>query len=313
MKSVIKCVGFAALLQLTTQAWAGEQTNPEVVLMKYKNATITKADFDAEIRRIPEKNREEVLASRSRVSQILENLMLNRAFAVEGRRIGLDNDPRMTNEVRLAEDRILAREYIERQIDQVKLPDFEMRANELYKANPEKYTLKPMVDVSHILVAVKDGKKSEAQKRADEIYKRLITGDNFEDVAIELSDDKSAKKNGGRLGYIESSQVVKEFADAAFALDNAGDIGKPVESKFGFHIIKLHNKQKGGLQEFAAVRNGIVESLKMEFLATARKDLINMVRGSSDLQVNEPEVEKLKTKLQEPANALLDPKTGNRN
>lgn len=312
MKSVIKYAGLVALLQLTFPAWAGDQVDQATVLMTYRNASITRADFEAEIRRIPEKNREEVLASRSRVGQILENLLLNRVFSMEGRMIGLDKDPRLINEVRLAEDRILARDYLDRQMDQLKLPDFEMRARELYKINPDKYTLKPMVDVSHILVAIKDGKKDEALKRADDIYRQLLAGSNFEDMAIEHSDDKSAKKNGGRLGYTAADQVVKEFADAAFALDKAGDIGKPVESRFGFHIIKLHNKKSGGLQAFSVVRDGIIDSLKMEFLATARKDLINTVRGSSELQVNEAEVEKLKTVLPEPAKTLPDAKPDNR-
>lgn len=313
MKSVIKYAGLAALLQLTIPSWAGDQADQAAILMKYRNATITRADFEAEVRRIPEKTREEVLASRSRVGQILENLMLNRVFSMEGRTIGLDKDPRLANEVRLAEDRILARDYLDRQMDQLRLPDFETRARELYRANPDKYTLKPLVDVSHILVAIKDGKKDEALKRAEDIYRQLHSGANFEEMAIEHSDDKSAKKNGGRLGYTSADQVVKEFADAAFALDKTGDIGKPVESKFGFHIIKLHNKKSGGLQEFAAVKEGIVENLKMEFLAAARKDLINTVRGSSELQVNEAEVEKLKTKLPDPSNTSTDTKPGNTN
>ena len=116
-------------------------------------------------------------------------------------------------------------------------------------------------------------------------------------MATSRSDDKSAKQNAGRLGYFSAEKMVKEFSAAAFALEKAGDISKPVESQFGYHIIKLHDKRSGGLQDYAAVKNGIIETLKTEYLTTARKDIINSVRTSSELQVNEAEVAKLKTTL----------------
>lgn len=297
MKSAIKCVGVISLLLSCGFAWAGVSDADSTVLMKYQGVIVTRADFDAEVRRIPEENRLEVLASQSRIAQILDNLLLNSVFSSEARKIGLHKDPAFINELRLAEDRLLARDYMNDRMKKLSLPDFEARAKEFYKVNPEKYTLKPMVNASHILVTIKDGKKEEALKQANDFYNQLLSGANFDEMATRQSDDKSAKKNGGRLGWFSADQMVKEFSDAAFALEKAGDISKPVESRFGYHLIKLQDKKQGGLRDYAEVRNGIIEMLKAEYLASAKKDIIGSVRGSSDLQINEAEVSKLKTKL----------------
>lgn len=297
MKLCVWKTGAITLMLSINIAWADTSGADTTVLMKYQDAIVTKADLDAEMRRIPEENRVEVLASKVRIDKLLESLMLNRVFSSEARKIGMDKNPLFVNELKLAEDRLLARDFLDAQLKQLKLPDFEARANELYRANPEKYTIKQMVDASHILVAIKDGKKDEALKQANDLYNQLLAGASFDDLATTHSDDKSAKRNAGRLGYFAAGQMVKEFSDAAFALEKAGDISKPVESKFGYHIIKLHGKKGGQLQDYAAVKDGIIESLKRDYLATARKDLINSVRASSDLQINEAEIEKLKTKL----------------
>lgn len=297
MKMDIRKAGVIALLLSVNIAWADTSGADTTVLMKYQDATITKADLDAEMRRIPKENRDEVLSSRVRVDKLLESLLLNRVFSSEARKIGMDKNSLFVNELKLAEDRLLARDFVDAQIKQLKLPDFEIRANEVYKTNPEKYTIKPLVDASHILVTIKDGKKDEALKQANDFYNQLLAGASFDELATAYSDDKSAKQNAGRLGYFSAGQMVKEFSDAAFALEKAGDISKPVESQFGYHVIKLHDKKSGGLQDYAVVKDSIIENLKMEYLATARKDLINSVRGSSDLQINEAEVVKLKTKL----------------
>ena len=310
MKSVSKGVAFIALLALVGIVWADTSSVETTVLMKYQEAIITRADFDAEIQRIPETSRNEVLASRSRVGLILENILLNRVFSLEAKKNGIDKNPALVNELRLAEDRLLTREYLNAQLEKVKLPDFEARAKELYRLNQEKYTIKPLADVSHILITAKDGKKDAALKQAADLYKQILAGADFEALAASHSDDKSAAKNRGRLGYFSPDQMVTEFTVAAFALDKPGDISKPVESKFGYHIIKLHNKKNGGLQDFAAVKEGIIDGLRADFVASARKEIIDKVRGSADLEINEAEVVKLNPRLADPGK-MGDGTTGN--
>ena len=86
----------------------------------------------------------------------------------------------------------------------------------------------------------------------DDIYNKLKNGDDFAQLAQEYSQDRSGE-NGGDLGWFGKGQMVKPFEDAAFALKKVGDISEPVQSRFGFHIIKLTGKRdkndKGEKQE----------------------------------------------------------------
>lgn len=89
------------------------------------------------------------------------------------------------------------------------------------------------VRASHILV----GSKNDATK----ILNRIRAGARFEDLAKKHSQCPSGKR-GGDLGYFGKGQMVKPFEDVAFTL-NKGDISEPVQTQFGFHLIKVTDKK----------------------------------------------------------------------
>jgi len=91
------------------------------------------------------------------------------------------------------------------------------------------------VRASHILVA------TEADAQA--IEEELAQGASFEQLAKEKSMDPSGAQTGGDLGYFTRGMMVKPFEDAAFALD-VGQVSQPVQSQFGWHIIKLVDKRQ---------------------------------------------------------------------
>jgi len=102
-----------------------------------------------------------------------------------------------------------------------------------------------MIKASHILVAYKGAMradpaikrtKEEAKKLAADLQKKAQKED-FAALAKKHSDDKGSGANGGELGEFSRTQMVKPFADAAFAL-KPGEVSAVVESDFGFHIIK---------------------------------------------------------------------------
>jgi len=100
------------------------------------------------------------------------------------------------------------------------------------------------VSASHILIAYQGANraratrsKEEARKLAEQLARQAKGGADFAKLAVEHSDDPSAKKRGGDLGTFERRRMVKPFADAAFAL-KPGEISGVVETPFGFHIIK---------------------------------------------------------------------------
>ncbi len=90
------------------------------------------------------------------------------------------------------------------------------------------------VRASHILVATEE----EAKSIADRVKK----GESFEELAKELSVDKTSGANGGDLDYFKYTDMVQPFSQAAFAM-NVGEISEPVKSEFGYHVIKVTDKK----------------------------------------------------------------------
>lgn len=100
------------------------------------------------------------------------------------------------------------------------------------------------IQTAHIMISEKRKNtetKSNAKKRIDEIYALLQKGEKFEDLAAKHSEDPSSKKSGGKLpafGTGSNTRMVPEFTEAAFALKNDGDYSKPIQTDYGWHIIK---------------------------------------------------------------------------
>ena len=109
------------------------------------------------------------------------------------------------------------------------------------------------IRAAHIMVASKagDGKDLQinAEKKINEIYERVLAGEDFGQLARMYSDDNGSKGRGGELPWFGSGRMVAEFENAAFALDSNGAISKPVRSQYGWHIIKRLDKKNIGSYE----------------------------------------------------------------
>lgn len=105
--------------------------------------------------------------------------------------------------------------------------------------------------VKHIMISTKKTDSLfDAEARIRDIYKKIQQGEDFEALAKEFSDDKNSAPRGGLLKPFSSGQLrVPEFEEAAFALQNRGDISEPIKTNFGWHIIKLEKAQPVGAFE----------------------------------------------------------------
>ena len=141
----------------------------------------------------------------------------------------------------------------------------EKEIKDFYDANPQYFTSEESVTASHILVLADDtftdAQKKEARKKINDILVKAKRGDDFAELAKEYSEGPSAP-NGGYLGEFYRGQMVPEFEDAAFALE-PGEISDVVETQFGYHIIKLSEKNAPAVQPLDETISGqISEYLK---------------------------------------------------
>ena len=133
---------------------------------------------------------------------------------------------------------------------------------------------KPKVKASHILV--------DDEKTAKEIKAKLDKGEDFAKLAKEHSKDPGSAENGGDLGWFGPGKMVKEFEDAAYAL-KVGEISQPVKSDFGYHIIKLTDKEEK--KSFEDMKEEIEFELKKQKLDPSK------VQSEVDKLMKEAKVE----------------------
>src|SRR6202795_4746327 len=141
-----------------------------------------------------------------------------------------------------------------------------------YNQHRDQYRVAEQAKVSHILIKTPlpgpDGKVdekgvAEAQKRAEDLLKQLKTGAKFEDLARKYSEDPGSAKEGGSLGWIGKGRTVPEFEKAAFSLPK-GQISDLVKSSYGFHIIRVDDRQDAHMKTLDEVKDQIEPVLKQQ-------------------------------------------------
>jgi peptidyl-prolyl cis-trans isomerase D len=141
-----------------------------------------------------------------------------------------------------------------------------------YDQHRDQYRTPEQVKVSHILIKTPlpgpDGKvdekgAAEAQRRAEDLLKQIKSGANFEELAKKYSEDPGSAKEGGSLGFIGRGRTVPEFEKVAFSLPK-GQISDLVKSSYGFHIIRVDDKQDAHMKTLDEVKEEIEPILKQQ-------------------------------------------------
>jgi peptidyl-prolyl cis-trans isomerase C len=160
---------------------------------------------------------------------------------------------------------LLIQELIETEIaEKVVIPEKDVKG--YYDSHPDSFKQPEQVRASHILMKVDPqadaSQKAAARKKLEELRQRLLKGEEFVTLAREYSEGPSSVK-GGDLGYFGRGQMVKPFEDAAFAL-NVGELSEVVETRFGYHLIKVTGKNPETVVAYADVKERLQKYLKDE-------------------------------------------------
>ncbi len=286
----------AMALGLAQTAAGAEPDAAGTPVARNASVTITRAEFQAEITRIPADMRAEFLASNKRVGDLLSQMLLRKTLAKQARSERLDQNPvnaaRIGNEV----DRVLAQLRIS-EVESAAGVAFEAkraayvgRAREVYAANRDQYRRAEEISASHILFDAKQHTSDDAKRLAQEARAKIAAGADFNAVAKQISEDPSAADNAGRLGWFTRDRMDATFSKAAFALKTVGEVSEPVQSSFGWHIIRLDDRRATQVRPFDEVRDEIIAGMKRKFMDDERDAVLAAIRGDSSTAIDDAAV-----------------------
>ncbi|MCA1977857.1 MAG: peptidylprolyl isomerase [Thiobacillus sp.] len=202
----------------------------------------------------------------TRVRESLINLELLSRAAIDK---GLDKETRLAAAMDIRRKDMLAKAYLEDYVKSHPVTDAEITAlYEKAKAEPAQVEYR----ARHILVKT----EAEAKKIIADLGKKA----KFEDLAKKYSKDPGSAKNGGQLDWADRGAYVKEFSEALAGLKK-GEITKtPVQTQFGWHVIRLDDTRQAALPPLDAVRGEIVKQLQQQRI----RDAITAARAGAKIE-----------------------------
>lgn len=243
----------------------------------------------------------ELFITSSGLSQSVENILSLRRLGKMAREAGFVTSDQIEWEIELYRERLQYREWVNYLVEkEMASTDWNTAAREEYIANPAAYSRSAdQIRVSHILVSTKERSPEDAKKLAEELLVKIKSGSDFEETAIEYSEDQSVAQNKGDLGFFEKDRMVPAFGEAAFELSADNKLSGVVETEFGFHIIKFIDRRKPGKLSFDAVRDDIIANLKAKAPASIREKLVVDARSVSpeSVTLNEDVLKALELEL----------------
>jgi peptidyl-prolyl cis-trans isomerase C len=194
-------------------------------------------------------------------AQIKEEVIAREIFMQEAQKRGLDATAEYKTQIELARQTILIRELFAefQKTSAVTDADVQGEYDKFVAANGGKE-----YRARHILV--------ETKAQAEAILASLKKGGKFEDIAKKQSKDPGSGANGGDLDWAAAGNYVKEFSDVMVSL-NKGQVSAPVQSQFGFHIIRLDDVREAQLPKLEDVKPQIVQQMTQQRMAAFQQEL----------------------------------------
>ena len=190
---------------------------------------------------------------------LVDRLVDFRLIAVAADKEGLASDEEVLRRMAKLEEDVMREVYLERQISE-RVTDEDLRGR--YAKFLEENPAKPEIQARHILV--------EDEAAAKEVIVALDGGADFAELARERSTGPSGP-SGGDLGYFTEEQMVPEFAQAAFALESGSYTKEPVQTQFGWHVIKVEDQRETSPAPF--------EELEPQLREEASREVVNSILG----------------------------------
>lgn len=268
-------VAFCLFLSMSVQSQTQETPKPEKdpsqeVLAVINGEPLTRLHYDQFIEQYSPQMK--AMAEQDK-GRFMRELVLQELLAQEGMRLQLDKDPAVQIRLRTQMHNTIARAVVQKSVEENSgITEDKLKTH--YEANKNMYKAGETVTASHILV------KTEPEAKA--IVEELKGGKDFEELAKEKSTGPSAPQ-GGSLGSFGRGRMVPDFEEAAFAL-KAGEVSEPVQTRFGWHVIKVTEHSEGKQQDFEQAKEDIRKTLVSEYIQT----MIQGLQDKAAIEIKDP-------------------------
>jgi len=257
----------AVTVTLTLSACGNTQKGQDVIAA-INHEPITQQQFNTYLKykNIPLGQKEK---SRKHLDHYLERSVLAKAMA-SGDKLDLNA---IDFEVEEFKRQLVISRYFEQYLkDNVN----ETAVRNYYASNPDKFQSE-QVHVAHILIRtnpkLSDNERLALSSKAGEAYSKINLGEDFAEIAKSYSGDKVSAKKGGDLGWLKRDAIDPLFSEQAFTL-NEGEMSKPFETPFGFHIIKVLSPKKVIKKPYEKVKCNIQYQLRVEAKRAEKQRLV---------------------------------------
>jgi len=221
------------------------------ILAIVNGRNITENDVKANISRFPREKQSQFYTEEGR-KQLLEQMISFELIYIDALENGVEEDEQYLAQLELAKKELLTQTSINNLLLKVSVSESEVE--DYYNENKDMFVAPKTVSAKHILV--------DSKEKADNIRVEIESGKSFEAAAKEYSSCPS-KAEGGNLGSFSKGQMVPEFEEVAFNLE-IGIVSEPVETQFGFHLIKVEDKEEGNSKSFDEVKERISNNILQE-------------------------------------------------
>lgn len=193
-------------------------------------------------------------------AMIKERLVEKVLFGELAQKEGIENDPEYKKNLEMIKQELMLNIWMKKQLDNIIVSDSEAKA--FYDKNKEKFMQEETAQAKHILLK----EEKEAKAVIDQL--KSLSGDALRDKFVELAKAKSVDTasgiNGGELGTFTKGQMVPEFAEAAWAMEEGKSSAVPVKTQFGYHVIYLEKKMPAAPVAYESVKEKILATLKQQ-------------------------------------------------
>lgn len=280
LKPLVFALATLLVVALAPPLARGEEGGATVVAT-VNDHPITASEIDLRLQALPPQIRGQ-FATGERRQQLVEQVILGYLMADEATKEGLDRSPEFKEGMAQAKEALLARVYMKKHVaDEAQPSDAELK-KEYEKLLPQ-LAPPPQIHARHILV--------KGQEEAAAARKRVVDkGEAFEAVAKAVSIDPSAG-NGGDLGFFGPGRMVPAFEKAALAL-KVGEVSEPVQTQFGWHLIKVEEKKEGEVPTFDEIKERLAQQLVQDRYREQLKTLTDNLKAKARITYKEPAAKK---------------------